>query len=62
MLFALIVRMVPDRDPPPGSAGYDPPWSLRAGVAERYTRRSQTPLGATSSGFESRLRHHLLTP
>ena len=30
----------------------------RAEVAERYTRRSQTPLRATSCGFESHLRHH----
>jgi hypothetical protein len=28
-----------------------------AEVAEWQTRRSQTPLGATPSGFESRLRH-----
>jgi hypothetical protein len=30
----------------------------QAEVAEWQTRRSQTPLRATSSGFESRLRHH----
>ena len=47
-LFALVVRMVPDRD--------------QAGVAERYTRRSQTPLGATPCGFESHLRHHAPSP
>src|SRR5439155_2133578 len=29
-----------------------------AEVAEWQTRRSQTPLRATSSGFKSRLRHH----
>ena len=32
--------------------------TIRAEVAEWQTRRSQTPLRATSSGFESRLRHH----
>ena len=39
----------------PRSVGYDA--RSRAEVAEWQTRRSQTPLRATSSGFESRLRH-----
>jgi hypothetical protein len=32
-----------------------------AGVAERQTRRSQKPLGATPCGFESHLRHRTRT-
>src|SRR5882762_1783762 len=35
--------------------------TFRAEVAEWQTRRSQTPLRATSSGFESRLRHQPAT-